>query len=100
MINPTKVSAMMSLLKNKCKFFFAKGGPFIFCDSGSCVDLGLQRIRKAVEDSSSRKREACLKARETLKASKRGKVIENGHEGQKKTSTSEVVLRVVLEILL
>ena len=63
----------------------------ILYNSGSCVDLGQQRIRKAVEDSSSN-REACLKARETLKASKRGKVIENDHEGQEKISASEVVL--------
>ena len=54
-------------------------------------NLGRKRIRKAIEDSSSN-REACLKARETLKANKRGKVIENDQEGQERTSPSEVVL--------
>ena len=53
-------------------------------DFGSCADLGRARIHKAIEDSSSN-REVCPKARETLKATKRGKVVENSHEGQEKT---------------
>ena len=48
--------------------------------------LGEARIHEAIEDSSSSNREVCLKARETLKATKRGKVIENGQEGQVKSS--------------
>ena len=51
-------------------------------------NLGRKRIRKAIEDSSSGSREVCLKAGETSKATKHRKVIENGHEGQEKTSPS------------
>ena len=53
-------------------------------------NLGRKRIRKAIEDSSSGSREVCLKAGETSKATKHRKVIENGHEGQEKTSPSRV----------
>ena len=54
-------------------------------DFGVFADLGRKRTHKAMEDTSSN-REVCSKARETLKASKRGKVIENGREGQEKSS--------------
>ena len=49
------------------------------------ADLGQKRTPKAIEDTSSKK-EVCPKARETLKATKHGKVIENDCEGQEKNS--------------